>query len=85
MQPRRVELRSSRRRPLRYAGRIALDRGMQVPCVLWDVSDGGARLAAARHHELPSTFTLVLAKLGEERRCQIIWRDQKFVGVKFLH
>jgi hypothetical protein len=85
MRPPHVELRISRRRPLRYAGRIALDQERHVPCVLWDISEGGARLMAARHHDLPKTFTLVVAKFGGERRCQIIWRNQRFVGVKFLN
>jgi hypothetical protein len=86
MRPRRVELRGSPRRPMRYAGWVATSNSSeQVPCVVWDLSDGGARLAAARHHDLPVTFTLVLAKFGGERCCQVIWRSERFVGVKFLY
>jgi len=86
MRHRRVELRVSSRRPMRYAGWITTSNWSErVPCVVWDLSDGGARLGAAKHHDLPVQFTLFLAKFGGERRCQVVWRDQRFVGVKFLY
>jgi hypothetical protein len=79
------ELRKTARRPLRHAAWLTVGGQPQaVPCVVWDLSDGGARLAAARHNELPNRFTLVLAHLGGERCCEIVWRNRRFVGVKFL-
>jgi hypothetical protein len=81
----RQESRKSPRRPLRYAASLTVGTDAQpIPCVIWDISDGGARLAAARHHELPERFILILAEQGIERRCEIIWRNQRFVGVRFL-
>lgn len=57
-----------------------------VPCVIWDMSDGGARLAIARPiAELPSAFSLLLTKDGRLRRnCEVVWTDPQFVGVKFI-
>jgi hypothetical protein len=58
-----------------------------VPCVIWDISDGGARLAIAHSSlsVLPQKFTLVLLKeAGVMRNCQVVWRDARFVGVKFI-
>jgi hypothetical protein len=57
-----------------------------LPCVIWDMSDGGARLAVAcPNAQLPRTFTLVLTKDANVRRsCEVVWTDSRFVGVKFV-
>ena len=56
-----------------------------MPCVIWDISDGGARLAVGHSlTDLPRHFTLNLFKDGSVRRdCEVVWTDTKFVGVKF--
>jgi PilZ domain len=58
----------------------------RVHCVVWDMSDGGARLAVAHPlTSLPRTFTLVLDKDGSIRRnCEVVWTDARYVGVKFV-
>ena len=55
------------------------------PCVIWDLSEGGARLAIARPiSELPRHFLLNLYKDGSVKwACEVVWTDSKFVGVKF--
>jgi hypothetical protein len=83
----RQEKRTRLRRPMRRAAEVIF--GAHEPaarCVIWDISDGGARLAVARPmKELPPTFTLVLIKDANVRRnCQVVWTDARFVGVKFL-
>jgi len=57
-----------------------------VRCVVWDICDGGARLAVAHPIlSLPNVFTLSLCKDGGERRkCKVVWTDTRFVGVKFV-
>lgn len=57
-----------------------------VRCVIWDMSDGGARLSVACPlADLPGTFTLVLFKEGSLRRdCEVVWTDSSYVGVKFV-
>lgn len=49
-----------------------------------DMSETGARLAAARPLlNLPSRFTLLLE--GKvQRQCEIVWADVRYVGVKFV-
>jgi hypothetical protein len=42
-----------------------------VPCVIWDISGGGARLAVGHS----------LADLPHD--CEVVWTDARFVGVKF--
>lgn len=57
-----------------------------VRCVVWDMSDGGARLAIAYPTaELPRRFTLLLTKDASVRRtCEVVWMDERFVGVRFV-
>jgi hypothetical protein len=82
----RRELRKSRRRPSRYAASINLgDHCPPVRCVLWDISDGGARLTAARNVEdLPDRFSLLLNDTVE-RNCRVVWRNGRFLGVAFVN
>jgi hypothetical protein len=57
-----------------------------IPCVLCDISPGGARLAPVRLHGLPDEFTLILSKDGSSRRpCRVVWRKRRHVGVQFLN
>ena len=56
-----------------------------VDCVVWDISDGGARLAIARPlADLPRHFILNLFRDETvQRHCEVVWMDRRFVGVKF--
>lgn len=84
--PRR-EPRKYRRQPMRRSAAVMLHAERSpVRCVIWDMSEGGARLAIARPtSELPATFSLLLTKDAKVRRnCEIVWTDNRFVGVKFV-
>jgi hypothetical protein len=47
------------------------------------MSDTGAKLAVGRPLLLPDRMTLVFSA-AIHRRCEIVWRSEKFVGVKFI-
>jgi c-di-GMP-binding flagellar brake protein YcgR len=81
----RQRLRKSHRKRSRYAAWINLgDHCQPVRCVLWDISDGGARLTAARNVEdLPDQFSLVLNDVVE-CSCRVVWRNARFLGVRFV-
>ena len=81
----RPQIRKSKRRPARLAAWINLgDHCAPVRCVLWDISDGGARLTAARKVEdLPDRFSLVLSG-AVARNCRVIWRSKRFLGIAFI-
>jgi PilZ domain len=53
--------------------------------VIWDISEGGARLAVALPlADLPNHFILVLRKdRSVQKHCEVVWTDKRFVGVKF--
>src|SRR5262249_10107530 len=81
----RQDKRKSPRRPLRRAAWLAIGSDATPrPCVRWDISDNGARLTVARLQELPDRFTLVLSKQAPQHHCEVVWRTQRFVGVRFL-
>jgi hypothetical protein len=86
MLPRRHEQRKISRQPMRRAAAVIFGaHEPPVHCVIWDMSDGGARLAVAQPaKDLPRTFTLVLSKGAVERSCEVVWTDARFVGVRFI-
>jgi hypothetical protein len=86
MAGRQRELRKSRRRPKRQAAWIRYESGdALVPCVIWDLSEDGARLGPARTKTLPDRFHLLMSKDGASRRlCRVAWRKDRHIGVQFL-
>ena len=87
MLPLRREDRKSFRRLTRRDAAITFSaQASPVRCVIWDMSDGGARLSVAHPlADLPHTFTLTLFKdASAQRNCQVVWTDTKYVGVKFI-
>lgn len=81
------EKRKSRRRPVRRAARVTFGTAARsIACVIWDLSEGGGRLAVAHPTaDLPHHFRLLLSKDATvARRCEVVWTDRRFVGVKFI-
>jgi PilZ domain len=80
------ELRKAKRTRRRNAAWIVLSSAsVRIPCVLWDVSDSGARIAAAHANTLPHVFCLLLGNDGKSRRfCRVVWRQGGQVGVRFI-
>jgi len=79
--------RKQRRRPMQRSAAVVLQAAWTpVRCVIWDMSDGSARLAISYPiAELPCSFTLLLTKNASVRRnCEVVWTDQRFVGVRFV-
>lgn len=80
------EERRSKRTPRRNAAWIGVaDNAQRIPCVLWDLSEGGARLAAPRAATLPSAFKLLMTNDGQTHRlCRVVWRKGRQLGVQFV-
>jgi PilZ domain len=57
-------------------------RHLERPCILVDVSNGGAKIAGVRAHTIPDEFRL-RTPLGDRRSCRVIWRTEDTLGVKF--
>ena len=61
------------------------DSETPIPCVLWDVSEGGARITAAHSNILPDAFVLILNQATQAHRfCQVVWRRKPHLGIKFV-
>jgi PilZ domain len=78
-----VESRKSPRRTLGYPGKIDARDGTPLhACVLFDVSQTGAKLIAQTAAEIPYEFTLLLGKTF--RKCRVVWKNDRQMGVRFL-
>ena len=85
MAKRLLELRASPREKMRRSGWILCAASASpIPCVVWDLSRTGARLAAARPELLPSGFKLRLVTGNLERFCRVVWRRDSSLGVAFV-
>jgi PilZ domain len=78
----RRDNRKSPRHELHFAAFIVVGDGPhRQPCVIHDVSEGGARLTVGPRAKIPDTFTLVFS-----RHCRVVRRIEADgqVGVRFL-
>jgi hypothetical protein len=82
----RYKPRKNFRRPPRRAAKVSFGKdGPSLNCLVWDISDIGARLGV-KHSlaDLPHHFTLSLFKdCRVQRDCEVVWSDKRFVAVKF--
>ena len=80
-------IRNFARRTSRSAASIVCGAGATpVPCVIWNLSEGGARLTAAHSSILPDRFMLILNNKTEQaqRHCRVVWRKNNHIGVRFV-
>jgi len=83
----RQEKRKAKRRSMRRTAEVLFGPNEpRILCVIWDMSETGARLAAARPLlNLPPRFTLLLDDAGKvQRKCDVVWTDARHVGVRFV-
>jgi len=83
----REENRKAVRRPVSQPVLMVGGDGTVIgPCIMVDVSAGGARLKLAAEIALPSKFILRLSKYdgSMQRHCAVAWRSETFAGVRFL-
>lgn len=77
--------REHQRRRVIKGGVIAFsNRRITVPCMVRDISDAGARLKVDRASEIPDTFDLLVDLDGCEYECEVMWREDNQIGVRFL-
>jgi hypothetical protein len=74
------------RRPPRRVAKLSFGKdGPSLNCLVWDISEIGARLGIEHSlADLPHHFTLTLFKdCRVQRDCEVVWSDKRFVAVKF--
>jgi len=72
-----VEKRTESRQRVLKGGTIEFGEGVI------DLSATGAMLNVASPVGIPERFTLLVRKDGQHRRCRVIWRSEKQIGVVF--
>jgi hypothetical protein len=74
--------RSAPRRRTLKAGSIESGGGV-IDCIVRNVSETGAALEVVSPLFIPDRFTLTVPTDQLMRRCHIVWRKQKRIGVVF--
>ena len=66
------------------AAEIIDDDGKPLPCMILNLSDGGASIRLPRHMKEPPKYLRLRMPSGEVEECRVCWRAHDKVGVKFL-
>jgi hypothetical protein len=65
-------------------GMVEVDRRPARPCMVTNISNGGAMISGVNPATLPDEFTLRLANDRKPgRKCQVAWRTKNELGVEF--
>ena len=80
----RADNRKARRQLLTCSSIAVMANGAREECRFADISETGARLKVEDPSRLSDQFILILSERGKVmRRCDVIWRSAKQVGVRF--
>jgi hypothetical protein len=74
------------RKSLQQPGWITLDGGFAArPCLVHDLSSSGAKVTIEDPNTLPAKLRLALSRDARTgRRCEVVWRRGRTVGVRFV-
>jgi hypothetical protein len=64
------------------AGSISFGGGV-IDCIVRNVSETGAALEVVTPLFIPAKFTLIVPSDGLSRRCRVVWRRERRIGVTF--
>jgi hypothetical protein len=70
------------RRRILKTGSIESGGGV-IDCIVRNLSETGAALEVVSPLFIPDRFTLIVPTDQLKRRCHIVWRKQKRIGVAF--
>lgn len=76
------EHRAAQRRRILKAGTIEFGGG-GIDCTVRNISETGAALEVVTPLFIPDRFTLYVASDQLKRRCHIVWRREKRLGIAF--
>jgi len=78
--------RKSQRRPFAYPAELRFENELPAAsCLIVDMSETGAQLEAPPETNIHDEFILLIgAHTSVRRRCQVIWRSNSRIGVRFF-
>ena len=76
------EHRATPRHRVLKAGTIEFG-GESIPCTVRNLSASGAGIEITSPRWFPDRFVLALPSEGWRKRCRVVWREQKRLGVVF--
>ena len=74
------ERRSAPRTLLNETGSISVDEHRSLPCIVYDRSAGGIRIALPEAEIVPDRFVLSLDARNEILVCRAVWRKREEIG-----
>ncbi|MDP4003730.1 PilZ domain-containing protein [Methylobacterium sp. NEAU K] len=74
------ERRSTPRTLLNETGSISVDEHRSLPCIVYDRSAGGVRVALPDADIVPDRFVLSIDASNEFLICQAVWRKAEEIG-----
>jgi hypothetical protein len=66
------------------AGHIAFNRAGTIDCRVRNLSQIGACLEVVSQVGIPDEFTLLIEYDHLKRRCRVVWRNPRQLGVEFV-
>jgi hypothetical protein len=77
-----IEGRTAPRRRVLKTARIEFS-GIEMDCVVRNISETGAALEVASPQMCPFAFVLAIPSDNSTRHCRVVWRRGKRLGVRF--
>jgi hypothetical protein len=71
------------RRAVYRHGRLVVASGVEVDCIIVDVSENGARVQLGGATGLPEFVLLKTVVTGAVRRARVVWRSESAAGLSF--
>jgi PilZ domain len=78
------EKRGSPRLRTLKGGSIVFGLAAGIDCVIRNLSDTGAALEVESPVAIPDEFTLLIKPEIIKRKCRVVWRSAKRIGVRFV-
>lgn len=77
--------RGARRADAFRIGSLTSEMGTaEIDCLVWDQSETGAQIEVDPSVSVPDVFTLSMTAYAKPRRCQVVWRRGRKVGIHFV-
>ena len=81
----RLERRKADRVEWNTPGRIRLESGRTLSCIIHNLSNLGARITAANIDAIPDEFSLeIMPGSKRVKKCRVRWRAWSELGVEFV-